>query len=32
MKEDQNKSTLWEAFWHDHLDDDQIKEIRNLSD
>ena len=32
MKEDQNKSTLWEAFWHDHLDDDQIKELRNLSD
>ena len=31
MKEDQNKSTLWEAFWHDHLDDDQIKELRNLS-
>ncbi len=32
MKEDQNKSTLWEAFWHDHLDDDQIKELRVLSD
>jgi len=32
MKEDQNKSTLWEAFWHDHLDEDQIKELRNLSD
>jgi ferric-dicitrate binding protein FerR (iron transport regulator) len=32
MKEDQDKSTLWEAFWHDHLDDDQIKELRNLSD
>jgi len=32
MKEDQNKSTLWEAFWHDHLDDEQIKELRVLSD
>ncbi len=32
MKEDQDKSTLWEAFWHDHLKDDQIKELRNLSD
>lgn len=32
MKEDQNKSTLWEAFWQDHLDDDQIKELGNLSD
>ena len=32
MKEDQNKSNLWEAFWYDHLDDDQIKELRNLSD
>jgi hypothetical protein len=32
MKEDQNKSILWEAFWHDHLDDEQVKELKNLSD
>jgi ferric-dicitrate binding protein FerR (iron transport regulator) len=31
MKEDQNKSTLWEAFWHGHLDDEQVKELKNLS-
>lgn len=30
MKEDQNKSTLWEAFWHGHLHDEQVKELRNL--
>lgn len=32
MKEDQNKSTLWEAFWHGHLHDEQVKELRNLPD
>lgn len=31
MKEDPNKSTLWEAFWHGHLGDEQLKELKNLS-
>ncbi|MDP5089365.1 MAG: hypothetical protein NWQ18_03390, partial [Saprospiraceae bacterium] len=31
MKEDHNKSTLWEAFWHGHLKDEQLKELKNLS-
>ncbi|MFN9680151.1 MAG: FecR family protein [Bacteroidota bacterium] len=31
MKEDQRKTTLWKAFWHGHLDDEQVKEIKNLS-
>jgi hypothetical protein len=31
MKEDHNKSTLWEAFWHGHLGDEQLKELKNLS-
>ena len=31
MKEEQNKSTLWEAFWHGHLGDEQLKELKNLS-
>ena len=31
MKEDQRKTTLWKAFWHGHLDDEQLKELKNLS-
>ena len=31
MKEDHSNSTLWEAFWHGHLDDEQLKELKNLS-
>jgi hypothetical protein len=31
MKEDQRKTTLWKAFWHGHLDDEQVKELKNLS-
>ena len=31
MKEDHNKSTLWEAFWRGHLDDEQLKGLENLS-
>ena len=31
MKEDHNKLTLWEAFWHGHLNDEQLKELKNLS-
>lgn len=31
MKEDQRKTTLWEAFWRGHLDDEQLKELKNLS-
>lgn len=31
MKEDPNKSTLWEAFWHGHLNDEQLKALKNLS-
>lgn len=31
MKEDPNKSTLWKAYWYGHLDDEQLKELKNLS-
>jgi hypothetical protein len=31
MKEDHNKLTLWEAFWHGHLNDEQLIELKNLS-
>ena len=31
MKEDQRKTTLWKAFWHGHLDDEQLKGLKNLS-